>query len=95
MSMLNPPHPGRIVRQECLEALGLSVTEAAKVLDVTRQTLNNLVNEKAAISPEMAIRLEKAFGSTADTWLRMQAAYDLAQARKNAGQINVQRVAVA
>jgi addiction module HigA family antidote len=95
MSMLNPPHPGRIVRQECLEALGLSVTEAAKVLDVTRQTLNNLVNEKAAISPEMAIRLEKAFGSTADTWLRMQAAYDLAQARKNADQINVQRVAVA
>ena len=94
MSMLNPPHPGRIVRQECLEALGLSVTEAAKVLDVTRQTLNNLVNEKAAISPEMAIRLEKAFGSTADTWLRMQAAYDLAQARKNADQINVQRVAV-
>ena len=95
MSMLNPPHPGRIVRQECLEALGLSVTEAAKVLDVTRQTLNNLVNEKAAISPEMAIRLEKAFGSTADTWLRMQAAYDLAQARKNADQINVQRVTVA
>ena len=95
MSMLNPPHPGRIVRQECLETLGLSVTEAAKVLDVTRQTLNNLVNEKAAISPEMAIRLEKAFGSTADTWLRMQAAYDLAQARKNADQINVQRVAVA
>ena len=95
MSMLNPPHPGRIVRQECLEALGLSVTEAAKVLDVTRQTLNNLVNEKAAISPEMAIRLEKAFGSTADTWLRMQAAYDLAQARKNAVQINVQRVAAA
>jgi addiction module HigA family antidote len=95
MSMLNPPHPGRIVRQACLEALGLSVTEAAKVLDVTRQTLNNLVNEKAAISPEMAIRLEKAFGSTADTWLRMQAAYDLAQARKNADQINVQRVAAA
>lgn len=95
MSMLIPPHPGRIVRQECLEALGLSVTEAAKVLDVTRQTLNNLVNEKAAISPEMAIRLEKAFGSTADTWLRMQAAYDLAQARKTADQIHVQRVALA
>lgn len=91
MSMLNPPHPGRIVRQECLEELGLSVTEAAKVLDVTRQTLNNLVNEKAAISPEMAIRLEKAFGSTADTWLRMQAAYDLAQARKKDDKINVQR----
>jgi antitoxin HigA-1 len=91
MSMLNPPHPGRIVRQECLEALDLSVTEAARVLGVTRQTLNNLVNEKAAISPEMAIRLEKAFGSTADTWLRMQAAYDLAQARKKADKIHVTR----
>ena len=94
MPMLNPPHPGRIVRQECLEALGLGVTEAAKALDVTRQALSNLVNEKAAISPEMAIRLEKAFGSTADTWLRMQAAYDLAQARQHEGQIHVQRVAL-
>jgi addiction module HigA family antidote len=91
MSMLNPPHPGRIVRQECIEALDLSVTEAAKVLGVTRQALNNLVNEKAAISPEMAIRLEKAFGSTADTWLRMQAAYGLAQARKKENDIQVQR----
>ena len=91
MTMLNPPHPGRIVRQECIEALDLSVTEAAKVLGVTRQALNNLVNEKAAISPEMAIRIEKAFGSTADMWLRMQAAFDLAQARKQADKINVQR----
>ncbi len=85
------PHPGRIVRQECLEELKLTVTEAAKVLGVTRQTLNNLVNEKAAISPEMAIRLEKAFGSTADTWLRMQATYGLAQARKKENNIQVQR----
>ena len=89
MTMHNPPHPGRIVRQECIEALGLSVTEGAKALGVTRQALNNLVNEKAGISPEMAIRLEQAFGSTADTWLRMQAAYDLAQARKK--DISVQR----
>lgn len=87
--MKNPPHPGRLVRQECLEPLSLSVTEAAKALGVTRQTLNNLVNEDAGISPEMAIRLEKAFGSTADTWLRMQAAYDLAQARKK--DIDVQK----
>jgi addiction module HigA family antidote len=91
MSMLNPPHPGRMARQECLEALGLTVTEGAKGLGVSRQVLNDLVNEKAAISPEMAIRLEKAFGSTADTWLRMQAAYDLAQARKKENKINVQR----
>jgi addiction module HigA family antidote len=91
MSMLNPPHPGRIVWQECLEPLGLTVTEIAKGLGVSRQALNNLVNEKAAISPEMAIRLEKAFGSTADTWLHMQAAYDLAQVRKKENKINVQR----
>lgn len=82
MTMHNPPHPGRIVRQECIEASGLTVTDAARALGVTRQTLNNLVTENAGISPEMAIRLEQVFGSTADTWLRMQAAYDLAQARK-------------
>jgi len=62
--MKNPPHPGRIVRDECLEPLGLSVTEAARVLGVSRQSLNNLVNEKAGISAEMAVRLTKAFGST-------------------------------
>ena len=72
--MKNPVHPGRIVRQDCLEPLGLSVTEAAKALGVTRQALNNVVNEKSAISPEMAIRLSKAFGSTPDTWVKMQAA---------------------
>ena len=86
-----PPHPGRIVRQECIEALGLTVTGAAEILGVTRQTLNNLVNEQAGISPDMAIRLEKAFGGSADMWLRMQAAYDLAQARKYADQIKVNR----
>jgi addiction module HigA family antidote len=89
MVMRNPPHPGRVVRQECLDPLGLTVTEGAKALGVTRQALNNLVNGDAGISPEMAIRLEKAFGSTADTWLRMQSAYDLAKARKK--DIKVQR----
>jgi addiction module HigA family antidote len=71
--------------------LGLSVTEGAKVLGVTRQALNNVVNGKAAISPEMAIRLAKAFGSTAETWLRMQLAYDLAAARKDQSKIKVRR----
>jgi len=71
--------------------LGLSVTEGAKVLGVTRQALNNVVNGKAAISPEMAIRLAKAFGSTAETWLRMQLAYDLAAARKDESKIKVRR----
>jgi addiction module HigA family antidote len=89
--MKNPVHPGRIVRHDCLEPLGLSVTEGAKVLGVTRQTLNNVVNGKAGISPEMAIRLAKAFGSTAETWLRMQLAYDLAAARKGESKIKVRR----
>jgi addiction module HigA family antidote len=91
MSMKNPAHPGRIVRHACLEPLGLSVTEAAKVLGVSRQALNNVVNGKAGISPEMAIRLSKAFGSTAETWLRMQLAYDLAEARKDESKIRVRR----
>jgi addiction module HigA family antidote len=91
MPMKNPPHPGRSVRRACLEALGLSVTEGAKLLGVTRQALNNLVNAKSGISPEMAIRLSKAFGSTPETWLRMQLAFDLAQARKNEGRIKVGR----
>ncbi len=91
MPMKNPPHPGRSIRTACLEPLGLSVTEGAKVLGVTRQALNNVVNGKAAISPEMAIRLSKAFGSTPDTWLRMQLAYDLAAARKDESKIKVRR----
>jgi addiction module HigA family antidote len=89
--MKNPVHPGRIVRHDCLEPLGLSVTQGAKVLGVTRQAFNNVVNGKSGISPEMAIRLSKAFGSTAETWLRMQIAYDLAQARKEESKIKVQR----
>jgi antitoxin HigA-1 len=89
--MKNPVHPGRIVRCDCLEPLGLSVTDGAKALGVTRQALNNLVNGKSGISPEMAIRLSKAFGSAAETWLRMQLAYDLAQARKDESKIKVQK----
>jgi addiction module HigA family antidote len=91
MPMKNPAHPGRIVRSACLEPLGLSVTEGAKILGVTRQTLTKIVNGKSGISAEMAIRLAKAFGSTAETWIRMQASYDLAQARKGESKIKVQR----
>ena len=94
MAMKNPPHPGLSVRHDCIEPLGLTVTQAARALGVTRQALNNLVNGKAAISPEMAIRLDKAFGGGADTWLRLQAAYDLAEAKKKADNIRVRRVAV-
>jgi len=93
MPMKKPVHPGRIVRHDCLEPLGLSVTDAVKVLGVTRQALNNVVNEKAAISPVMAIRPSKAFGSTPDTWVRMQeqAAFDLSRALKDRGKIHVER----
>jgi len=91
MPMKNPPHPGRCIRRDCLEPLGLSVTTGAKVLGVRRQALNNVVNGKAGISPEMAIRLTKAFGGTEETWLRMQLAYDLAAARRNESKMKVKR----
>lgn len=91
MPMKNPPHPGRIVRQDCLEPLGLSVTQGAKVLGVSRQALNNVLNGKAGISPEMAIRLSKAFGSTPEIWLQLQLAHDLAEARTHEDEIQVQR----
>lgn len=92
MIMKNPPHPGRIVRQECIEPLGLTVTEAAERLGVRRQTLNNLVNGKAGISPEMSIRLSKAFGASPEVWLGIQMEYDLAQVQKNADRIRVRRI---
>jgi addiction module HigA family antidote len=91
MSMRNPPHPGGIVRRQCLEPLGLTVTEAAKGLGVTRQALSELVNERAGISVDMAIRLSKAFGSSPETWLGMQMAYDLWHARDRAATIDVRR----
>ncbi len=89
MPMKNPPHPGQSVRHDCLEPLGLSVTTGARALGVSRQALNNLVNAKSAVSPEMAIRFEKLGWGTADGWLHLQTAYDLAQARKRADTIQV------
>ncbi len=91
MPMKNPVHPGRVVRHDCLEPLGLSVTAGARVLGVSRQALNNIVNGKSGVSPEMAIRLTKAFGGTPETWLRMQLAFDLAAARKDESKIKVRR----
>ena len=90
MAMHNPPHPGGIVRRQCLQPLGLSVTRAAEGLGVTRQALSDLVNERRGISTEMAIRLSKAFGSTPETWLGMQMAYDLWQARERVEQIEIE-----
>ena len=92
MPMKNPPHPGFSVRHDCLDPLGLSVTEAARKLGVSRKQLSDVVNGHSGISPEMAIRLDKAFGGGANTWYRLQAAYDLAQAMKKADQIKVERL---
>jgi antitoxin HigA-1 len=92
MGMHSPPHPGRIVKQECLEPLGLSVTAAAKQLGVSRVALSEIVNERRGISPEMAIRLSKAFGSKPEVWAGLQMQYDLAQALKKADQIDVRRL---
>ena len=91
MPMKNPPHPGQSVRHDCLEPLGLSVTEAARRLGVSRKQLSSLVNCRSGISPEMAIRLDKAFGGGAETWYRLQAAWDLARAMKQAHRIEVER----
>ena len=92
MPMKNPPHPGLSVRHDCLEPLGLNVSEAARKLGVSRKQLSDIVNCRSGISPEMAIRLDKAFGGGAETWYRLQSAYELAQAMKKADQIKVKRV---
>jgi antitoxin HigA-1 len=86
-----PAHPGRFIRMEIIEPLGLSVTRAARVLGVSRPALSALLNGRASLSPEMAIRVEKAFGPKMDTLLRMQAAYDIAQARGKQDEIKVKR----
>ena len=95
MAMHNPPHPGGIVRRQCLEPLGLSVTQTAVHLGVARQSLSELVNERSGVSVDMAIRLSKAFGSTPETWLNMQMAYDLWQARSRVDDIKVKRIEAA
>ena len=89
--MKNPPHPGRSIKENCLDPLGMNVTEAARVLGVARHTLSRVLNGHAAISPEMAIRLEKVGWSNAEFWLRRQTTYDLAQARNREDQIKVER----
>jgi antitoxin HigA-1 len=91
MPMHTPVHPGVILKHDCIDAVGLSITEAARVLGVTRQTLSRVINAQTALSPEMAIRVSKAFGSTPEHWLRLQLAYDVAQMRDKADRIQVQR----
>lgn len=92
MPMKSPAHPGRLIKNE-IDDMGLSVAAAAEGLGITRQQLYNVINGKSAVSPEMAIRLEKGIGSTAGTWLRMQAAHDLAQVRQARTAIKVKKLA--
>lgn len=91
MRMYDPPHPGEIVREDCLKPLGLTVTEAAKILRVSRQTLPEIVNGHAGITPGMAIRLSMAFGSSAKVWLGLQTKYDLWQAEKRNADLDIER----
>ncbi len=95
MRMHNPPHPGEIIRELCVELLGLTVTEAAKALKVTRKTLSTLLNGRAGISPEMALRLYKVFGRTPEGWMRLQLQFDLWKAEKSLDVSELKRIKAA
>lgn len=92
MAMKNPPHPGEVIRELCLDPLGLSVTAAASALGVSRKALSELLNGHSGISPEMAVRLSKAFGGSTESWLKQQMLYDVARAEAKAGKIKVKRL---
>ena len=93
MLMHNPPHPGKVLRQLCLEPLGLTVTQMAEALDVSRKTLSSILNERAGISPEMAVRLSIAFGTSSESWLNQQVQYDLWQAEQHRRELRVKKLA--
>jgi antitoxin HigA-1 len=95
MPMLNPPHPGEVIRELCLEPLGLTVTAAAEGLGVTRKAFSELLNGHSGISPEMALRLSMGFGGSAESWMQQQALYELAQTRKKAKKLDIKRFAPA
>ena len=95
MRMHNPPHPGEILKELCLEPLGLSVTRAAEALGVSRKTLSSILNGRAGISPEMAIRLSKAFGTTPESWLNQQMQYDLWVTEQSIGKLKVEKLSAA
>jgi len=95
MRMHNPPHPGEVLRTLCLQPLGLTVTHAAAALGVSRKTLSSILNGRAGISPEMAMRLSMAFNTTAESWLRLQLQYDLAQAETRRKSLRVKKLAAA
>ena len=95
MKMRNPPHPGEVLRELCLEPLGLTVTQAAEALGVSRKTLSSILNGRAGISPEMAVRLSIALGTTAASWLQQQMQYDLARAETKRRSLRVRKLAAA
>ena len=95
MKMHNPPHPGEVIKALCLEPLGLSVTDAAKALGVSRKTLSSILNGRAGISPEMAVRLSLAFNTTAESWLNQQVQYDLWHAERRRKKLRVQKLSAA
>ena len=92
MKMHNPPHPGEVIKELCLEPLGISVTDTAKGLGVSRKTLSAILNGRSGISPEMAIRLAKAFDTTPESWLNQQMQYDLWMAEQNLGELKVEKL---
>ena len=95
MNMHNPPHPGEILRELCIEPLGLSITEAAEALGISRKTLSAILNGRSGISPEMAVRLSLAFGTSSESWLIQQSQYDLWEAEKKRKQLNVRKLSAA
>jgi len=95
MLMHNPPHPGEILRELCLEPMGLTVTQAAEALGVSRKTLSAILNSRAGISPEMAVRLSIAFGASAESWLNQQTQYDLWKAEQNRKNLKVRKLSAA
>ena len=95
MNMHNPPHPGEILRELCIEPLGLSITEAAEALGISRKTLSAILNGRSGISPEMAVRLSMAFGTSSESWLIQQSQYDLWEAEKKRKQLNVKKLSAA
>ena len=95
MLMHNPPHPGEILKELCLEPLGISITEAAEALGVSRKTLSSIINGKAGISPEMAVRLSIAFNTSSESWLNQQTQYDLWQAEQHRKELRVKRLSAA
>jgi addiction module HigA family antidote len=95
MNMHNPPHPGEILRELCIEPLGLSITDAAEALGISRKTLSAILNGRSGISPEMAVRLSLAFGTSSESWLNQQSQFDLWEAEKKRKQLNVKKLSAA